>query len=358
MWRKGSWVAAGFLLLLLAFLLGRRSVPITTADRGATPLPRVALPAQGNDASPTRLYAHNLSLRKGEHFRVYVRWIRGTMQRTEPALNPSFDVPESFVLQIDKGLLSVRLSDLADFLNSGTGTGSSLRNISLHAAGSEMELDGTLHKLIPIPVKVVGSLSPLPDGRVQFHLRKIDVLKVPVKGLLSLFHLQLSDLVASPQVPGVELENNDVRFNTQTLLPPPHIHGNITAVTLSPTELQVVYGGASDREEELSQWHNFLRFQGGTLDFGKLTMRNVDLTMIDAAQEPWFDLDLVNYQAQLVNGYTRMTEKAGLEIYMPDLDQITQKKKVTQAITLQWLKNRNSSLPSDVPFKNGKPVTP
>jgi hypothetical protein len=41
------------------------------------------------------------------------------------------------------------------------------------------------------------------------------------------------------------------------------------------------------------------------LDFGKLTMRHVDLTMIDASQDPWFDLDLVNYQAQLVNGYTR-----------------------------------------------------
>ena len=65
---------------------------------------------------------------------------------------------------------------------------------------------------------------------------------------------------------------------------------------------------------------------GGTLDFGKLTMHHVDLTMIDASQDPWFDLDLVNYQAQLVNGYTRMTAQAGLEIFMPDLDEQTPKK--------------------------------
>jgi hypothetical protein len=77
---------------------------------------------------------------------------------------------------------------------------------------------------------------------------------------------------------------------------------------------------------------------------------DVDLTMIDASQDPWFDLDLVNYQAQLVNGYTRMTARAGLEIFMPDLDEKTPKN-ASQSITLEWLKNRNRSLPLDVPVK-------
>ncbi len=48
-------------------------------------------------------------------------------------------------------------------------------------------------------------------------------------------------------------------------------------------------------EDRLAQWHNFLKLTGGTLDFGKLAMNHVDLTMIDASQDPWFDLDLVNY---------------------------------------------------------------
>ena len=79
-------------------------------------------------------------------------------------------------------------------------------------------------------------------------------------------------------------------------------------------------------------------------------MHHVDLTMIDASQDPWFDLDLVNYQAQLVNGYTRMTAQAGLEIFMPDLDQQVQKK-ASQSITVEWLKDRSRSLPLDVPVK-------
>ena len=86
------------------------------------------------------------------------------------------------------------------------------------------------------------------------------------------------------------------------------------------------------------------------MNFGKLTMHHTDLTMIDAANEPWFDLDLVNYQNQFVNGVTRMTAQAGVEIYMPSLkNQLP--KKAGQSVTLEWLKNRNTSLPPDVAEK-------
>ena len=122
------------------------------------------------------------------------------------------------------------------------------------------------------------------------------------------------------------------------------------AVRVAPPDIEVIYGNAPNDQAKLAQWHNFLKLTGGSLDFGKLTMRQVDLTMIDASQDPWFDLDLVNYQAQLVNGYTRMTAQAGLESFMPDLDRQAPKK-TSQSITLEWLKNRNRSLPPDIPVK-------
>jgi hypothetical protein len=42
--------------------------------------------------------------------------------------------------------------------------------------------------------------------------------------------------------------------------------------------------------------------------------------------------------------------QAGLEIFMPDLDE-QPPKKASQSITLEWLKNRNRSLPIEVPVK-------
>jgi len=76
-------------------------------------------------------------------------------------------------------------------------------------------------------------------------------------------------------------------------------------------------------------------------------MHHVDLIMIDISNDAWFDLDLVHYQDQLVNGYTRMTPQAGLQIFMPDLDELPQNKGKSNT-SVEWLKNRNAPPPADV----------
>ncbi len=71
---------------------------------------------------------------------------------------------------------------------------------------------------------------------MQFHVTKLDVLKIPLKGLLGGFHVELSDLVHASNIPGVQIVDNDIIFDTQKLLPPPHIHGQLTSVRVSPPE--------------------------------------------------------------------------------------------------------------------------
>jgi hypothetical protein len=272
------------------------------------------------------------------------------MRRTRPHVNPSFDDPESFVLEIQKGIIHANIGDISHYLNTSSPPNAPLKNISIQPEGEQIKLHGTIHKVVPLPIELVGTLAPTPDGRVQFHVTKLDVLKIPLKGLLGGFHIELSNLVPASNMPGIQVVGNDIFFDTQKLLPPPHIHGQLTSVRVRPPDLEVIYGNAPNDETSLAQWHNFLRLRNGTIDFGKLTMHHVDLTMIDASKDPWFDLDLVNYQAQLVNGYSRMTAQAGLEIFMPDLDEQAPKK-ASQSITLEWLKNRNRPVPPDVPVK-------
>ncbi len=315
------------------------------SSAGSQPEPPAHPPA---GTAATEVYAHNLLLHKGPSFRIYVPWIRGHMVPTRRGENPSFDDQDSFVFEIGKGVIRANIGDLSHFLNASVPKNSPLTGISLKPVGEKIELHGTVHKVFALPVSLIGSLAPLPDGRVRFHVDKIDVLKVPFKKLLGMFHIRLSDLVQSGGVPGIQISGNDILFDTEKLLPPPHIHGLITTVRVRVPDLEVIYGNAGDNEARLVQWHNFLLLRGGSLNFGKLTMHNADLTMIDASTDPWFDLDLVNYQAQLVNGYTRMTAQAGLEIFMPDLDEMAPKK-AAQGITMEWLKDRNRSLPPGVP---------
>jgi hypothetical protein len=44
-----------------------------------------------SESAPTTIYAHNLMLRKGPDFRIYVRWLRGNMVRIRHDVNPTTD---------------------------------------------------------------------------------------------------------------------------------------------------------------------------------------------------------------------------------------------------------------------------
>ncbi|MEY2412744.1 MAG: hypothetical protein QOD84_1350 [Acidobacteriaceae bacterium] len=301
-------------------------------------------------STSTSIFAHNLMLRKGPEFRIYVRWLKGKMVRTRRNTNPSFDDPDSFVIEINSGVVRANIGDIGKFLNAGGVANSPLKNITLLADGDLIKLQGTLHKLISLPVEVLGSVAATPDNRIQVHVTKISVLKIPFKGLLGGLNISVSDLFHPKGIAGVEVSGNDIYFDTLKLLPPPHIHGQLSKVRVVTPDIEEVFGNAEDDVSRVEQWRNFLRLNNGTIDFGKLTMHEVDLIMVDLSNDAWFDLDLNNYQNQLVNGYTRMTPEAGLQIFMPDLDTLPKTNK-KQNIGLEWLKHRNLPPPPDVTAK-------
>ncbi|MGH9655355.1 MAG: hypothetical protein ACRD6B_18035 [Bryobacteraceae bacterium] len=303
------------------------------------------------DKGPTNVYAHDLLLRKGPDFRIYIPWFRGQMVRTNPKVIPSFDDLDSFYLNVKAGVIHANIGDIGNFMNdSGASSHSPLKNMKLSGDGNLIHLKGTLHKLlIPIPIELVGQISAAPNDEIHIHVTKLNVLKIPFKGLLGAFHVQLSDLFNPKDSAGIRVKGNDIFLDTEKLLPPPHIRGALTSVRIVNPDLEVVYGkGKSEvkREvEHVQQWRNFLRLRDGTLDFGKLTMHHVDIIMVDISKDAWFDLDLAHYQDQMVYGYTHMTPNAGLQIFMPDVDQLPKKAK---SISLQWVKHRNEPPPPGV----------
>ena len=341
-------------LLLLGLLLwhlhSRTTSQSTASDSSSTPTAVEASVAPTPATAPTLIYAHNLMLRKGPDFRVYVRWLRGQMVRTKRG-NPTFDDPESFNLEIKAGVVRANIGDIGNFLNAGGIANSPLKDITLLADGDQIKLKGTLHKLISFPVEVKGTIAAASDNRIQMHVTKINLLKIPFKGLLGGLHIEVSDLVNAKGIPGIQISGNDIFFDTLKLLPPPHIHGQLTGARVISPDIEEVFGNAEEAVTRVEQWRNFLKLSDGTIDFGKLTMHHVDLIMVDLSDDAWFDLDLNNYQNQLVNGYTRMTPSAGLQIFMPDLDKMPKGNKAGQNISMEWLKNRKLPPPPDVVSK-------
>jgi hypothetical protein len=344
-------VLAGVGLLGGAFWFGWRSHGTPNGGKPASAAASNNLPDDdanaGASAGPTNVYAHNLMLRKGPNFRVYVRWIRGQLVRANKNEIPSFDDSDSFFLDIHDGVLRANMGDIAKYLNSNGLGDSPLKDVTFSGNGTQVNIKGTLHKVVPLPVQISGELAIVPDNRIRLHVQKIDVLKIPFKWLLNRLHVDVADLVGKSKIRGVQISGNDISFDTQELLPPPHIRGHLTTVHIVNPDLEEIYGSAQADMARVEQWRNFLHLKGGSIEFGKLTMHDVDLTMIDISKDAWFDLDLAHYQDQLVYGYTHMTPQAGLQIFMPDLDNIPRNAD-TKKISLEWMKNRYAPVPKSV----------
>jgi hypothetical protein len=315
------------------------SAHVVKADENLTQPTQSPQSAAAVAGSLTRIHAHNLLLRKGPEFRVFILWLSGHLVPTKQDATPSLDEPNSFVIDIEDGVIHARMADISHYMNTRGAPSTPLQKISISGDGDRIALRGTLHKLlVPLPVSLEGTVSPSSDGRIRVHVDHLAVLKLPVKGVLADFKVTISDVMGNKVVPGIEAVGDDLFFDTQILLPAPHIRGKLTKVGLKNPDIIVTYGtDAEDDAARTEQWHNFLSLKGGTLEFGKLTMRHADLIMIDASKEPWFDLDLVNYQAQLIYGYTRMTPQAGLQIFMPGLDKVPKPGTVDR----EWIQNRD-----------------
>jgi hypothetical protein len=76
-----------------------------------------------------------------------------------------------------------------------------------------------------------------------------------------------------------------------------------------------------------------MAYRKNQLRFGKLTMSDTDLILIDMDPRDPFDFYLDHYKEQLVAGYTKETPSFGLRVYMCDYNK------------LQATKSRNVSNP-------------
>ncbi len=318
--------------------LATSSPPVHAASQSAAP-----------GGSETKVLMHNVILNERPGLQLRVRWLRGEMHPTRPGVIPSFDEPTSFVLNIQAGIIATSLSDISGILNGGLLKGSPLENVSLVADGERLKLKGTLYKGVPLPIEMVSDVTASPDGLLRLHMVKLRVLKLPVKGLMQSFHVNVGDLIGAHGAANVRVSGDDIYIDPEQILPAPAIRGKLADAHIGSKtgDLIAVFGNARPEATQVKQWRNFIRLYGGTVNLGKLTMTQADIFLIDASNDDWFSFDLTRYQEQLVNGRIQMTPQAGLRIFMPDIEKVPGTE-ANRRINVEWMKERNIPPPADV----------
>lgn len=255
---------------------------------------------------------------------VHVETLNGDVVPTSEYKFPIFDDKKSFNIEISSGKIAIDTVSLANVFNSYVfaSANAPLKDISITIQNNRLKIKGKLHSKGDIPFETDGVLTPTRDGKIRLHSEKIKALHLPVKGLMDLFNVQIADFVKTGKVPGVATDQNDLILDLSEILPAPHIRGKVTAIRFEGNTLVQTFGSADAKSIKYLRVGNYMSYHGNTLRFGKLTMSDADMILIDMNPADPFDFFLDHYKEQVSAGYTKITPELGLRVYVKDFNKL------------------------------------
>jgi len=283
-------------------------------------------PARPADAEPraVEFAMKNVMYHYSEAIAAHIFHLEGELRPTKPEAIVVFDDANSFVLAVSSAEISISCSSLAQVLNQNVFSSAQapIHNVSIVSANGRLTIKGKFHLKGDVPFETTGTLSPDPDGRIRLHADHVKAAHLPVKGLLDLLGIDLAKLIDTNKVRGVAVEKDDILLDPEQILPPPRLQGKVTAVRLQGNDIVLNFGGPPAPRIATRQQGNYMAFHHGEMRFGKLTMHDADLIMIDMDPRDPFNFFLQHYQEQLVAGYTKSTPQYGLRTYTKDYDKL------------------------------------
>jgi len=265
----------------------------------------------------------NVLLNVSDGIVLQVETLEGELVSRTPGPPPIFDNPDSYVLRMKTARTAIDAPSL-NALMARVFTGASpIKDLKITIANGEIRQTGKLHKGIDVPFSMKTSVAVTADGRIRLHATSLKAVGIPVKGMLDLFGVDLDNLMKMPGQRGIQVEGDDILLAPAEILPPPRTEGRVKDVRVVGDRLEMEMVGDAKppgRPASLPEpsARNYLYFHGGIVRFGKLTMTDADLQLVDADPADPFDFSPGQYLSQLVAGYSRTTPRGGLKVLMPD----------------------------------------
>jgi hypothetical protein len=319
----------GGLIFLLMFAVASS---FAQNAKPSAPAPAGQAPAEaGGGAAVVRAVMRNIEYHLTDRIIVHIVSLDGKLA-PKPGEIPVFDDRNSFGLEVDSATIILNMTALTNDLNDYVFAkpDAPLKHLTASTQGDQLVLKGLLASKGGIPFETSGTLSLTPEGMIRVHTTKVKALKLPVKGLLDILGLDTETLLSTKKVEGVSIDKDDLILDPQKILPPPELRGHLTALKIENAEIHLTFGplepgAAAAPVKESCGAKNYLHFRGGSVRFGKLTMADTDLELLDSTPVDPFDFAIEHYNEQLVAGYSKMTQSGGLCVHMPDYNKLNRR---------------------------------
>jgi hypothetical protein len=305
---------------------------LMTGAYGAIPATRARPASQAKaPASEVEVEMANVDLHMTPHVTLRIRNLHGRFVATGGG-PPNLDDNDSYTVEVDAGEVALGEESLNALMNEHVFVGhdAPVDDLKVKIEGGLLKQQGKLDKAIDIPFKTKGTVEATADGKIRVHAKSIKSLGLPVKGLMKVLGIEMDDLVKMEAGHGVTVDDNDFIIDPTEVLPPPKLRGQITSVRIEGAEIIQTFGsGTADRILPKAVSKNHIYWRGGSLTFGKLTMRETDLELIDTDPSDAFDFSVAHYNDMLTAGYSKNLPRLGLRTYMPDYNDLQARRPIT-----------------------------
>ena len=178
-----------------------------------------------------------------DNISVHIRSLRGEIVPTGKNPFPLFDDKMSFILKIAGGAIAITPESMTNVINAHIqkSPDSPIRDVSVRIENNELKVPGKLRST-GVPFEVDGTVSATPAGNIRLHAKNIKAFKLPVRGLLDLFGVQVATLMKKGRLPGIQADGERTDLSPPQLLPPPRMESKVTEVHLEQNNIVQIFG--------------------------------------------------------------------------------------------------------------------
>jgi hypothetical protein len=287
--------------------------------------------AQSHEASEpaaVQVTMKNLMYHYTDPVAVHIVQLQGELLPTKPGTIVVFDDKNSFTIVLTSAETSISCTALAQVLNDNvfSAANSPIRNLSIESRNNQLIMKGKLHQKGDVSFETTGTLTVEGDGRVRLHTDHLKAAHLPLKGLFDVLGIEIAGMINSKKIQGISADKDDLIFNPEQVLPPPHILGSVSAVHIQGSDIVLTFGTSHAGSFASSEPGNYVALRHGEVQFNRLTMRDSDLVMIDMDPGDPFDFYIDHYQQQVAAGYTKITPEFGVRAFARDYNKLRTRK--------------------------------
>jgi hypothetical protein len=278
-----------------------------------------------NEPGAPSIEISNVLFRYSEDMSILVIGLRGKLVPTSGHVVPDFNNPDSFVIAADGAQVCMSTAQLSSLMNTYLlgSPKAQIKNVRITAEGDHLVIKGTMKKGIHIPFEASAEPSISQDNRIRFDIKQMKSAKIPVKGLMDMLGLNISDLISQKGLTGLSVDKDSFLIDPQTALPPPQLRAKLSKVQVSGQNIVMLFGDGAPKFHRTQHARNFISLRGGNVRYGRDEMNDADIVMMDTTPADPFDFYLRQYKRQLAAGTIKATSNMAWRAYLPDFAKLS-----------------------------------